>query len=177
MFLFKVTNRLCSLQASATPSARIPNDEIWVLDLERGAWWEYAICLSQTFTSLLCFVIIGTGSKMLSVYVLLQAFSLVVSLVITKLVKPLFCFFTQRRMFNMTGQVPPTMSGACGCSLKGDMYIFGGYDFSGQTNEVRVITEGIDEHSDAVDTYIHFRGLINPCWHMARNLINVSFCF
>uniref|UniRef100_A0A671V3U7 Kelch domain containing 1 n=1 Tax=Sparus aurata TaxID=8175 RepID=A0A671V3U7_SPAAU len=73
---------------------------------------------------------------MLSVYVLLQAFSLVVSLVITKLVKPLFCFFTQRRMFNMTGQVPPTMSGACGCSLKGDMYIFGGYDFSGQTNEM-----------------------------------------
>ena len=39
----------------------------------------------------------------------------------------------------MTGQVPPTMSGACGCSLNGDMYIFGGYDFSGQTNEVRVI--------------------------------------
>ncbi|XP_073339272.1 kelch domain-containing protein 1-like [Pagrus major] len=64
--------------AVATPSARIPSDEIWVFDLERGAW----------------------------------------------------------RMFNMTGQVPPTMSGACGCSLNGHMYIFGGYDFSGETNEI-----------------------------------------
>lgn len=37
----------------------------------------------------------------------------------------------------MTGQVPSSMSGSCGCSLNGNMYIFGGCDDSGQTNQVR----------------------------------------
>ena len=118
------------------------------------------LSLFHYFLTVLCSVIISTeeGSEVLSVHVLLQAFSSVVSLVITKLVKPhIFFFFTQRKMFNMTGRVPPTMSGACGCSLNGDMYIFGGYDFSGQTNEVRVITEGTDEHSEDHDIYIHLR--------------------
>ncbi|XP_054651479.1 kelch domain-containing protein 1-like isoform X1 [Dunckerocampus dactyliophorus] len=38
--------------------------------------------------------------------------------------------------FHMTGEVPPSMSGACGCSLNGHMYIFGGCDDNGQTNQI-----------------------------------------
>ncbi|XP_062325407.1 kelch domain-containing protein 1 isoform X1 [Osmerus eperlanus] len=56
----------------------LPNDEIWVYDIERGAW----------------------------------------------------------EMFQMSGEVPPSMSGTCGCSLNGDMYIFGGCDDNGQTNQL-----------------------------------------
>ncbi|MEQ2162539.1 hypothetical protein GOODEAATRI_020738 [Goodea atripinnis] len=36
----------------------------------------------------------------------------------------------------MTGEVPTSMSGTCGCSLNGNMYIFGGCDNSGQTNQM-----------------------------------------
>lgn len=43
----------------------------------------------------------------------------------------------------MTGDVPPSMSGACGCSLEGHMYIFGGCDDNGQTNMVRLITDAL----------------------------------
>ncbi|CAB1334888.1 unnamed protein product [Coregonus sp. 'balchen'] len=39
-------------------------------------------------------------------------------------------------MCKMSGEVPPPMSGTCGCSLNGDMYIFGGCDDNGQTNQV-----------------------------------------
>ncbi|XP_062253865.1 kelch domain-containing protein 1-like [Platichthys flesus] len=39
------------------------------------------------------------------------------------------------RVFHMTGDVPPSMSGSCGCSLNGTMYIFGGCD-DRQTNEL-----------------------------------------
>ncbi|CAL8273543.1 unnamed protein product [Merluccius merluccius] len=39
-------------------------------------------------------------------------------------------------MSSMTGDVPPAMSGTCGCSLNGHMYIFGGCDNNGQTNEI-----------------------------------------
>lgn len=39
----------------------------------------------------------------------------------------------------MTGDVPPSMSGACSCSLDGHMYIFGGCDDNGQTNMVRLM--------------------------------------
>ncbi|KAJ7987430.1 hypothetical protein DPEC_G00326400 [Dallia pectoralis] len=39
-------------------------------------------------------------------------------------------------MHQMTGEVPPPMSGACGSSLSGCLYIFGGYDETGQTNEL-----------------------------------------
>ncbi|XP_034419453.1 kelch domain-containing protein 1 isoform X2 [Cyclopterus lumpus] len=56
----------------------LPNDEIWVYDLERGAW----------------------------------------------------------EVFHMSGEVPPSMSGTCGCSLNGHLYIFGGCDDNGQTNEI-----------------------------------------
>uniref|UniRef100_A0A7N8Y4S6 Kelch domain containing 1 n=1 Tax=Mastacembelus armatus TaxID=205130 RepID=A0A7N8Y4S6_9TELE len=56
----------------------LPNDEIWVYDLERGVW----------------------------------------------------------EVFHMTGDVPPSMSGTCGCSLNGHMYIFGGCDDNGQTNQI-----------------------------------------
>lgn len=44
----------------------------------------------------------------------------------------------------MSGEVPPSMSGACGCSLNGHMYIFGGCDDNGQTNMVRLITDAQD---------------------------------
>ncbi|XP_056914808.1 kelch domain-containing protein 1-like isoform X2 [Takifugu flavidus] len=56
----------------------LPNNEIWVYDLEGGVW----------------------------------------------------------EVFHMTGDVPPSMSGACGCSLDGHMYIFGGCDDNGQTNMI-----------------------------------------
>ncbi|KAM8914528.1 kelch domain-containing protein 1 isoform 2-T9 [Spinachia spinachia] len=56
----------------------LPNNEIWVYDLERGAW----------------------------------------------------------EVFPMSGEVPPSMSGTCGCSLNGHLFIFGGCDHSGQTNEI-----------------------------------------
>ncbi|XP_064811744.1 kelch domain-containing protein 1-like isoform X1 [Oncorhynchus masou masou] len=56
----------------------LPNDEIWLYDLESGVW----------------------------------------------------------EMCRMSGEVPPPMSGTCGCSLNGDMYIFGGCDDNGQTNQL-----------------------------------------
>ncbi|XP_061552514.1 kelch domain-containing protein 1-like isoform X1 [Phycodurus eques] len=56
----------------------LPNDELWIYDLEQGVW--------QTF--------------------------------------------------HMTGEVPPSMSGTCGCSLNSHMYIFGGCDDNGQTNQI-----------------------------------------
>uniref|UniRef100_A0A3Q3JZA2 Uncharacterized protein n=1 Tax=Monopterus albus TaxID=43700 RepID=A0A3Q3JZA2_MONAL len=56
----------------------LPNDEIWVYDIQRGVW----------------------------------------------------------EVFHMTGEVPPSMSGTCGCSLNGHMYIFGGCDDNGQTNQI-----------------------------------------
>uniref|UniRef100_W5LLP8 Kelch domain containing 1 n=1 Tax=Astyanax mexicanus TaxID=7994 RepID=W5LLP8_ASTMX len=37
--------------------------------------------------------------------------------------------------FDMGGEIPPSMSGMCGCVLKGHMYIFGGCGDDGQTNE------------------------------------------
>ncbi|XP_028293465.1 kelch domain-containing protein 1 isoform X2 [Gouania willdenowi] len=40
------------------------------------------------------------------------------------------------QVFHMKGEVPPSMSGTCGCSLKGSMYIFGGCDDNGQTNQM-----------------------------------------
>lgn len=36
----------------------------------------------------------------------------------------------------MSGDVPPSMSGTCGCFLNGHMYIFGGCDDNGQTNQI-----------------------------------------
>ncbi|XP_067336464.1 kelch domain-containing protein 1 isoform X2 [Channa argus] len=62
----------------------LPNDEIWVYDLERGVWDVY----------------------------------------------------------HMTGEVPPSMSGTCSCSLNGHMYIFGGCDDNGQTNQVEDVFWG-----------------------------------
>lgn len=56
----------------------LPNDEIWVYDLQQGVW----------------------------------------------------------KVFHMTGEVPPSMSGTCGCALNGHMYIFGGCDDNGQTNQL-----------------------------------------
>uniref|UniRef100_A0A8C9Z6L1 Kelch domain containing 1 n=1 Tax=Sander lucioperca TaxID=283035 RepID=A0A8C9Z6L1_SANLU len=56
----------------------LPNDEIWVYDLERGVW----------------------------------------------------------EVFHMSGEVPPSMSGTCGCSLNGHLYIFGGCNDNGQTNQI-----------------------------------------
>lgn len=44
----------------------------------------------------------------------------------------------------MTGEVPPSMSGTCGCYLNGHIYIFGGCDDNGQTNQVRLICEETD---------------------------------
>uniref|UniRef100_A0A3Q3E4G7 Uncharacterized protein n=1 Tax=Labrus bergylta TaxID=56723 RepID=A0A3Q3E4G7_9LABR len=41
-----------------------------------------------------------------------------------------------KRMFHMPGEVPPSMSGTCSCSLDGHMYIFGGCDDFGQTNQI-----------------------------------------
>ncbi|XP_070775924.1 kelch domain-containing protein 1-like [Enoplosus armatus] len=38
--------------------------------------------------------------------------------------------------FNMTGEVPPYLSGTCCCSLNGHMYIFGGCGDNGQTSEI-----------------------------------------
>lgn len=55
----------------------LPNDEIWVYDLQQGVW----------------------------------------------------------EVFHMSGEVPPAMSGTCGCSVNGHMYIFGGCDDDGQTNQ------------------------------------------
>ncbi|TWW71968.1 Kelch domain-containing protein 1 [Takifugu flavidus] len=39
-------------------------------------------------------------------------------------------------VYDLEGDVPPSMSGACGCSLDGHMYIFGGCDDNGQTNMI-----------------------------------------
>nr|XP_020481714.1 kelch domain-containing protein 1-like isoform X2 [Labrus bergylta] len=39
------------------------------------------------------------------------------------------------KVFHMPGEVPPSMSGTCSCSLDGHMYIFGGCDDFGQTNQ------------------------------------------
>uniref|UniRef100_A0A672HC93 Kelch domain-containing protein 1-like n=1 Tax=Salarias fasciatus TaxID=181472 RepID=A0A672HC93_SALFA len=40
------------------------------------------------------------------------------------------------RVFHMEGEVPPSMSGTCGSSLDGHLYIFGGCDDNGQTNQI-----------------------------------------
>lgn len=40
----------------------------------------------------------------------------------------------------MTGEVPPSMSGTCGCSLNSHMYIFGGFNRIEQTNQVRLVS-------------------------------------
>ncbi len=53
-------------------------------------------------------------------------------------VYPHFSNLFRREVFHMTGEVPPSMSGTCGCSLNGTMYIFGGCDDNGQTNQVRL---------------------------------------
>ncbi|KAM6912487.1 kelch domain-containing protein 1 isoform 2-T3 [Xenentodon cancila] len=47
-------------------------------------------------------------------------------------------------VFHMTGEVPPSMSGTCGCTLNGHMYIFGGCDDNGQSNKMYSVdlTEG-----------------------------------
>uniref|UniRef100_A0A3B5L544 Kelch domain containing 1 n=1 Tax=Xiphophorus couchianus TaxID=32473 RepID=A0A3B5L544_9TELE len=45
-----------------------------------------------------------------------------------------------RLVFHMAGDVPPSMSGTCGSSLGGNMYIFGGCDDGGQTNQVRMFS-------------------------------------
>ncbi|KAL0969620.1 hypothetical protein UPYG_G00229930 [Umbra pygmaea] len=39
-------------------------------------------------------------------------------------------------MCSMSGEVPSSMSGTCGCSLNGNMYIFGGCHANGQTNQL-----------------------------------------
>ncbi|XP_008309359.1 kelch domain-containing protein 1 [Cynoglossus semilaevis] len=39
-------------------------------------------------------------------------------------------------VFYMTGEVPPPMSGICGCFLDGQLYMFGGCDMNGQTNQM-----------------------------------------
>lgn len=39
----------------------------------------------------------------------------------------------------MSGEVPLSMSGTCGCILNGQMYIFGGCGDNGQTNEVILV--------------------------------------
>eukprot|EP00063_Salmo_salar_P035883 XP_014010718.1 PREDICTED: kelch domain-containing protein 1-like isoform X4 [Salmo salar] len=39
-------------------------------------------------------------------------------------------------MCQMSGEIPPPMSGTCSCFLNGHMYIFGGYDDMGQTNQL-----------------------------------------
>ncbi|XP_061752010.1 kelch domain-containing protein 1-like [Nerophis ophidion] len=38
--------------------------------------------------------------------------------------------------FHMTGEVPPSMSGSCGCCLNGHMYIFGGCHDNGQYDQI-----------------------------------------
>ncbi|TKS86735.1 Kelch domain-containing protein 1 [Collichthys lucidus] len=40
------------------------------------------------------------------------------------------------KVFHMTGEVPPSMSGTCGCSLNSHMYIFGGFNRIEQTNQI-----------------------------------------
>uniref|UniRef100_A0A671V448 Kelch domain-containing protein 1-like n=1 Tax=Sparus aurata TaxID=8175 RepID=A0A671V448_SPAAU len=73
-----VIDMLYSLQSIADNEVFLPNDEIWVYDLEQGVW----------------------------------------------------------KVFHMAGEVPPSMSGTCGSSLNGHMYIFGGCDDNGQTNQI-----------------------------------------
>ncbi|KAL0983741.1 hypothetical protein UPYG_G00132100 [Umbra pygmaea] len=63
---------------TAVDEVVLPNDEIWLYDLETGVW----------------------------------------------------------EMCQMSGEVPPPMSGCCGNSLSGCLYIFGGYDENGQTNKL-----------------------------------------
>lgn len=60
----------------------LPNEEIWMYDLDRGVW----------------------------------------------------------EVFHMSGEVPPSMSGTCGCSLNGHLYIFGGCDDNGQTNQIYCVS-------------------------------------
>uniref|UniRef100_A0A3Q4I3X1 Kelch domain-containing protein 1-like n=1 Tax=Neolamprologus brichardi TaxID=32507 RepID=A0A3Q4I3X1_NEOBR len=40
------------------------------------------------------------------------------------------------KVFHMDGDVPPPMSGTCSCYMNGHMYIFGGCDDNGQTNQM-----------------------------------------
>ncbi|KAM3871214.1 kelch domain-containing protein 1 [Diretmus argenteus] len=67
----------------------LPNDEIWLYDLQRGVW----------------------------------------------------------EMSSMTGEVPPSMSGTCGCFLNGHMYIFGGCDDNGQTNQIYCVNLADDKYT------------------------------
>lgn len=110
---------------------------------------------------------------MFSVYVLLQAFSLVVSLIITKLVEPLFFFYPKENVQHDGASSSHNVRSLWLLPEWRHVHIWRlWFQWTDQWGE-----GDIDEHSDAVDTYIHFRGLIKLCWHMARNLINVSFSF
>uniref|UniRef100_A0A8C6S9H3 Kelch domain-containing protein 1 n=1 Tax=Neogobius melanostomus TaxID=47308 RepID=A0A8C6S9H3_9GOBI len=40
------------------------------------------------------------------------------------------------KVFHMQGEVPPSMSGTCGCCVAGVLYVFGGCDDNGQTNQL-----------------------------------------
>lgn len=40
------------------------------------------------------------------------------------------------KVFHMHGDVPPSMSGTCGCCLGGVLFVFGGCDDNGQTNQL-----------------------------------------
>ncbi|KAL6478114.1 hypothetical protein MHYP_G00139490 [Metynnis hypsauchen] len=70
-------NKPWDIQSVADHEVFLPNDEIWLYDLQSGLWEK----------------------------------------------------------FNMGGEIPPSMSGSCGCILNGHMYIFGGCGDDGQTNE------------------------------------------
>lgn len=43
-------------------------------------------------------------------------------------------------MCYMGGEVPPSMSGTCGCNLNGNMYVFGGCSDDGQINAVILLS-------------------------------------
>nr|XP_006632452.2 PREDICTED: kelch domain-containing protein 1 isoform X2 [Lepisosteus oculatus] len=47
----------------------------------------------------------------------------------------------------MEGDAPPPMSGTCGCSLNGEMYIFGGYNDNGYTNQLYCVNLRSEEYT------------------------------
>lgn len=46
------------------------------------------------------------------------------------------CLLTCRSMHLMEGELPPCMSGSCGACINGKLYIFGGFDDKGYSNQV-----------------------------------------
>ena len=64
------------------------------------------------------------------------------------------CSFN-RETHVMRGQVPPPMSGMCGSSLNGEMYIFGGCNEDGHTDQVNAPNSDIIMRTSITQAGLH----------------------